>query len=389
MVDRRSLRLLLPEPLRALPADLVGVLAVTLLVNIAVFVPIVRETPLRIVLGLIFVLFVPGYVFIAALFPEAGESPTAGSDHRSETKGGESEDRPTDDWGTESGWGDANSETAEDAGLVEQGELAVREGIDGIERVALSFGLSIAIVPLIGLVLNFTPWGIRLVPIMIAATGFTVLTAAVAAIRRWQLPPEDRFSVPYRAWYETGRSEMLEPESRVDGLLNVVLVLSILLAVGTVTFAVVVPPQGEQFSAVYILTEDDDGDLVADGYPTSVTAGDSAEIVVGVDNNEHRTVEYTIVVLEQHVEFVPNETSTDPETLQENETVVTEQNELDRFNTRLEHNESWHHSHEFEPTIPGENTRVVWLLFPDGDVPENPSMDDTEYTVHLWVDVDG
>jgi len=35
-----------------------------------------------------------------------------------------------------------------------------REGIDdGIERVALSFGLSIAIVPLIGLVLNFTPWG--------------------------------------------------------------------------------------------------------------------------------------------------------------------------------------------------------------------------------------
>jgi len=33
------------------------------------------------------------------------------------------------------------------------------EGIDGIERVALSFGLSIAIVPLIGLVLNFTPWG--------------------------------------------------------------------------------------------------------------------------------------------------------------------------------------------------------------------------------------
>jgi hypothetical protein len=39
-------------------------------------------------------------------------------------------------------------------------------GIDGLERVALSFGISIVIVPLIGLVLHFTPWGIRLVPVI-------------------------------------------------------------------------------------------------------------------------------------------------------------------------------------------------------------------------------
>ncbi len=115
---------------------------------------------------------------------------------------------------------------------------------------------------------------------------------------------------------------------------------------------------------MYILTEDDDGDLVADGYPTAVGAGESAEIVVGVDNNEHRTVEYTLVVVEQDVEIVPNETATDSSDPPVNETVVTEQNELDRFETRLEHNESWHHSHEFEPTITGDDTRIVWLLFP-------------------------
>ena len=62
---------------------------------------------LRIILGIPFLLFFPGYALAAALF----------------TKG---------------------------------------RGMDAVERVALSFGLSIAVVPLIGLILKYTPWGIRL-----------------------------------------------------------------------------------------------------------------------------------------------------------------------------------------------------------------------------------
>ncbi len=358
MEDRRSLWLLLPKPVRALPADLAGILVVTTLVNIAVFTPAVRETPLRIPLGLVFVLFVPGYVFIAALFPEAGTSPAT--------------DPSTD--------ADATTER-----LPESGTLS-RNGIDGIERVALAFGLSIAIVPLIGLVLNFTPWGIRLGPIMITTTGFTLATAGVAAVRRWDLPEDERFRVPYREWYRTGRSELLEPESRTDGLLNVLLVCSIVLALGSVTFAVVVPPQGEQFSAVYLLTEDDDGELVADNYPTEFTPGTSEELIVGVDNHEHQQTEYTVVVLEQQTTAAPTETGVGNESTT-NETVVTDQRELDRFQATLEHNESWHHSHEIQPTFSGDDVRITWLLFPGTNVPESPSTEETEYHVHLWVDV--
>ena len=36
--------------------------------------------------------------------------------------------------------------------------------IDNIERTALSIGMSLALVPLVGLLLNYTPWGIRLTP---------------------------------------------------------------------------------------------------------------------------------------------------------------------------------------------------------------------------------
>lgn len=345
----RTLWLLLPRHVRDLPADLAAIVGMVVLTNVAVFAPVIRETPLRVPVGLAFVLFVPGYAFIAALFPEAGEDPaTTAQEESVTTDGGE---QPVE-------------------GIVG----VTRSGIDGIERVALSFGLSIAIVPLIGLVLNFTPWGIRLSPIMVAVSGFTLGTTAIAAHRRWKLPADERFHVPYRQWLEAGRAELLEPDTRADALLNVLLVASILLAAGSVTYAVAVPPQGEQFSELYILTEDD-GELVADGYPTEFVQGEGQEIVLGIGNNEHESANYTVVVVEQDVEIV------------DNESIVHEQRELQRFDTQLAHNETWHHTHEISPTIVGNDTRIVWLLYVDEEVPAEPNRENAEYDVHLWVDV--
>ena len=86
---------------------------------------------LRWVLGSVFVLFIPGYVAVEALFPKGRE-------------------------------------------------------LDGIERLALSVGLSLALVPLVGLLLNYTPWGIRLDPIMISLTTLTIGLALVAFARRFR-----------------------------------------------------------------------------------------------------------------------------------------------------------------------------------------------------------
>jgi uncharacterized membrane protein len=368
MVAFRSLWLLLPRPLRQLPADLAAVVVLVVATNVAALAPVIRETPLRVPLGLAFVLFVPGYAFIAALFPEAGESPERSDEPDTSTE------RETTGSADSDGWYDA---------------VSSRSGIDGLERVALSFGLSIAIVPLIGLVLNFTPWGIRLVPIAVSVSGFTLVSAAVAAGRRRALPVEERFQVPYREWYAAGRTELLEPDTRADAALNVLLVVSVVLAVGSVGYAVMVPPDGEQFSAIYLLTEDDDGELVADDYPTEFVQGESQELVVGIDNHEGERTEYTVVVLEQDVEVVENETALEEGEANAtvNETVVREQRELDRFETTVANNESWHQTYDLEPTMTGENQRIVWLLFPGGEVPAEPSMADTEYSVHLWVDV--
>ena len=123
-----------------LPKDLAIVIAITLFCIPFVLIPPLNETSMRIVLGLLLVLFLPGYSLIAASFPR-------------------------------------------------------KDDLEGIERIAFSFGLSIVVVPLLGLALNYTPFGIRLVPILIVLSVFTILLTVIAYVRRCKLSEEDRFVV--------------------------------------------------------------------------------------------------------------------------------------------------------------------------------------------------
>ena len=54
-----------------------------------------------------------------------------------------------------------------------------------LERLALSIGLSLALVPLVGLILNYTPWGIRLTPIVASLTALTLALAFLASYRKY------------------------------------------------------------------------------------------------------------------------------------------------------------------------------------------------------------
>ena len=93
---------------------------------------------IRYVLGMIFVLWLPGYAFIKALFPT--QVPIK---------------LPT-------------------------------ETLDAIERIALSAGMSLALVPIVGLLLNYTPWGIRLTPIVLSLLALTIVFSTAAIIREHQ-----------------------------------------------------------------------------------------------------------------------------------------------------------------------------------------------------------
>jgi uncharacterized membrane protein len=60
------------------------------------------------------------------------------------------------------------------------------QNLDTIERIALSLGMSLALVPTVGLILNYTPWGIRLTPIVLSLFALTLVFATAAVIREQQ-----------------------------------------------------------------------------------------------------------------------------------------------------------------------------------------------------------
>ncbi len=180
------------------PADLL-IIAIWLILSIStIYLPLLNSSPLRIIFALPLVLFIPGYCLIAALFPG-------------------------------------------------------KEDIDGIERIALSFGLSIAIVPLIGLGLNYTPWGIRLDPIVISIVLFTCVMIIIAIIRRASLPKQNRFFVPFRSIFQSVTSEFYPSKgSGIDKVLSIFLLISIITAIGTTIFVIVIPKEGEKFTEFFI-----------------------------------------------------------------------------------------------------------------------------------------
>mgnify|MGYP000079450399 CR=1 FL=1 len=60
-----------------------------------------------------------------------------------------------------------------------------RGDLSQLERLALSLGLSLALVPLVGLLLNYTPWGIRLAPVTASLTALSTALALGAAYRKY------------------------------------------------------------------------------------------------------------------------------------------------------------------------------------------------------------
>lgn len=337
MADLRKLWLVLPRAVRHFPADLASVFALVVLMGLT-FLPGVRGTPFRILFGVPFVLFAPGYVLIGAVFPERGGERVR---HDSET---------------------------------ERSLSYLRKGIDVSERITLSFWFSIAIVPLLCLGLNFTPWGIRLVPVVLTIAGFTVIVGVVAAVRRWELPPEQRFRVPYREWWEKGYGEFVRPSSRADAVLNVLLVFSLLLAVGSVSYAIVAPQSGQQLTEFYVLTANETGALSADDYPTEFEIDQSESVIVGISNHEGRPVNYSVVVQLQRVE------------IQNNSTRVIETQRIDRLDAYVEANDTLNRPHSISPTMTGEELRLQYLLYRDS-VPSNPTAENAYRSSQLWINV--
>jgi len=308
---------------RNIPRDLLACILWLIGALVSIYLPFLNESFLRILFGIPLVLFIPGYALIAALFPSSKD-------------------------------------------------------IDGIERVALSFGLSIAIVPLVGLALNYTPFGIRLDPVVTCLSILTTGLCIVAQYRRAQLPAGERLSVPFQEMKNALSDEFFpaDSSSRIDRILSIVLLIAIVAAVATTIYVVVVPKEGEKFTEFFILGN---GGKAAD-YPTTLLTGTSSSLFIGVGNHEYRTINYTVETYFMNMTF---DESTNTSTLHT-------MDRIDRFIIPVSHNQTVIHPYSVSPQIQNAN-RMEFLLFndtvPDDSVLGMDRINQSYRDLHLWVTV--
>jgi uncharacterized membrane protein len=314
---------------RYVPADAVLVVALVGLANAAVLVSPLRETAVRPLVAIPLSFFLPGYAVVAALFPRRGEV----------------ESRPA-------------------------GEATGRR-IDWVERLGLSFGASLAVLPLVGLAYASVTWPASPAGVAAALGAVAVAGMAIATVRRWQLPPESRFRLPTRRWIDGIRGSL--GGTPIGALSSVLLAAAVVLAVGGLGYAVAVPNDGSSYTGATLLTEQG-GEFVASDYPTDLESGDPAELVLSLENAEGESMEYTVVVALER-------TSDDG-----GETEVVEREELDRFSVSVDAGETTFERHEFTPGTAGEDLRLSYYVYV-GDPPAEPSPENAYRHLFLWVDV--
>lgn len=283
--------------------DVLGVLVLTALAAASVYEswPVVR------VLGTaLLVVFIPGYALVIALFPRRAST---------------------------------------DGSRADRGAM---------ERLGGSVALSLAIVPLVALVANFTPYGIARTPILVGVTALTVACTLVGLGRRLRLDPDERYAprltlagVLYTNlpdWRHGARTTAY----------NVVIVASLLVVLASTGFAVVHGSNTAGFTELSVQTDEQSVEEAA------VLEADEP-LGIAVENHEGESTAYTAVVVAERT----TERSDGTVAVQAQERLTTQ-------SFTLGHGERTTAS--FDPAPPADSDTVTVLLY-EGDAPANPSRD--------------
>jgi len=291
------------------PWDLLFVVILnTLLILTIVLIP---GSIWQTILGLPFLLFLPGYVLISFLFPEDGS-------------------------------------------------------LDHIERIALSFGLSVAITSLIGLLLNFI-YKISMVSTLYSISLFIYTFSLFAYLNRRSIPAEELYTIEF---------EINQPDWENYDWIDKALVIAtvvLLIASGGLAYRIATTPRtGERFTEFGILGEGG----MADDYPTNLTVNESGRFSVVVINREYETVNYTLAIglgyeFEKMNSF--GELNQDQDysfTLPGNNTYV-------ETNFTLEHEEKLNQTMHYSVAEEG-SYRLSFFLLRDDEVYRN---------LHIWIEI--
>lgn len=297
----------------------------------------VESHPLQLPIGVLFAVFFPGYAFAAALFPSRSSEST-----NSLSRIALHRERP--------------------------------KTITVTERIVLSVGMSVVLVPFVGLVAHFSGWGLTAEAIVAFVGALTVVLSVAAMAARVRVPRGQRFGIASVDPLRRVHAWIFDTDDSREVALSAFIVVGILLAAVGMGAAAALTQNGEQYTELYLLGEDEGPNgPAADDYPVDIAAGDVGTMVLGVTNQEGQERTYTVVEQVQRTDGTGAGSA------------VVASEETDRFELTATHGETVERTVTVEPTLRGGDVRVVYLLYV-GDPPENPDVDSAYRTTHVWID---
>lgn len=225
--------------------------------------------------------------------------------------------------------------------------LPKREQMGGVERIALSLGVSIIIVPVIGLVFNYTPIGITPNSVLYALSSFILIMSIIGWLRSRKLLEIEKPQL------EIQIKKSSSTVNTWDKVFAILLVIVILATIGVTGYLIVKPKIGETFTEFYILGPGGK----AENYPEQLILGETANVTVGVINHENTPTNYLIKILVSGLE----------------------NDETGPF--LLNDGEKWENVIAFTPKVVGDSQKVEFFLYISNDMatPIN--------SLHLWINV--
>lgn len=321
-----------------LPLDIALVVGYLVVADIVLSTLPVGAVAVRALVGVPLLFFVPGYVLVAALFP--AQKPRIDLAEADDT----AVDRPDPE----------------------------RRHLDWRERLALSFGSSVAVLPLFGLLLSVVGVGYSTLTIVATISLVTALGLVPAVVYRLRTPPAERLELPTDRWSAVIEGGVVERDDSIAAV-NVLVAALVVVSLAGVGYAVVTPNNAESFTSVSLVTANEDGELVAAGYPATIDEG-GEELTLRLENEEGTTTDYTVVAQLQQVETAGATTT------------VLRREEVARMDARLAPGESWTSQHTVTPAMAGEDLRLIYYVY-EGEPPAQHSTETAYRHVNVWVDV--
>jgi uncharacterized membrane protein len=165
--------------------------------------------------------------------------------------------------------------------------FAKRDDLDSLERMGLSLGLSVALVALLALLLNALPWGLSISAILVGQGCLVLLLIILSALVRRLQPTAVDLPASFTslsAWWvslQQGERRML-----------LVMAAALLFTLFTAAWIFLVPSSADYMTEFYMLGPEG----LAQNFPRQASMGQLIGVTLAITNRERASMQYRVEV---------------------------------------------------------------------------------------------